>query len=94
MDYAKKFQVKPGDKVNLDKVDAGFEKILHNNGTHILKFYLHIDADEQLKRFKKRLDDPQRHWRMITPKASFLSTRMPTTFPVKTNRLCDENILF
>ncbi|WP_321492951.1 polyphosphate kinase 2 family protein [uncultured Desulfobacter sp.] len=41
-----------------------FEKILHNNGTHILKFYLHIDADEQLKRFKKRIDDPQRHWKI------------------------------
>ena len=41
-----------------------FEKILHNNDTHILKFYLHIDADEQLKRFKKRIDDPQRHWKI------------------------------
>lgn len=41
-----------------------FEKILHNNGTHILKFYLHIDADEQLRRFKKRIDDPQRHWKI------------------------------
>lgn len=41
-----------------------FEKILYDNGTHILKFYLHIDADEQLKRFKKRLDDPARHWKI------------------------------
>ena len=41
-----------------------FEKMLHDNGTHILKFYLHIDAEEQLKRFKKRLDDPSRHWKI------------------------------
>lgn len=41
-----------------------FERLLHDNGTHILKFYLHIDADEQLKRFKKRIDDPARHWKI------------------------------
>lgn len=41
-----------------------FEKMLHDNGTHILKFYLHIDADEQLSRFKKRIDDPTRHWKI------------------------------
>lgn len=41
-----------------------FEQMLHENGTHILKFYLHIDPDEQLKRFKKRLDDPARHWKI------------------------------
>lgn len=41
-----------------------FEKMLYDNGTHILKFYLHIDADEQLKRFKKRIDDPARHWKI------------------------------
>ena len=41
-----------------------FEKMLHASGTHILKFYLHIDADEQLKRFKKRINDPQRQWKI------------------------------
>lgn len=41
-----------------------FEKMLHDNGTHILKFYLHIDADEQLRRFKQRIDDPARHWKI------------------------------
>jgi len=39
-----------------------FEKMLHDNGTHILKFYLHIDAAEQLERFKTRIQDPTRHW--------------------------------
>ncbi|HYW54947.1 MAG TPA: PPK2 family polyphosphate kinase, partial [Dongiaceae bacterium] len=41
-----------------------FEKNLVQAGTHILKFYLHIGKDEQLKRFKARLDDPQRRWKI------------------------------
>ena len=41
-----------------------FEKLLHDNGTHILKFYLHIDREEQLRRFKQRIDDPARHWKI------------------------------
>ncbi len=41
-----------------------FEKLLSNNGTRILKFYLHISPEEQLERFKQRLDDPQRHWKI------------------------------
>ncbi len=41
-----------------------FEKQLVQNGTHILKFYLHIDADEQLERFKSRIDDSTKHWKI------------------------------
>lgn len=41
-----------------------FEKMLTENGTRIIKFYLHISPDEQLARFKQRLDDPQRHWKI------------------------------
>jgi PPK2 family polyphosphate:nucleotide phosphotransferase len=41
-----------------------FEKLLADNGTHILKFYLHIDAEEQLERFKTRIVDPARHWKI------------------------------
>ncbi|MGD0586878.1 MAG: polyphosphate kinase 2 family protein, partial [Oryzomonas sp.] len=41
-----------------------FEKNLADNGTHILKFFLHISEDEQLRRFKQRLDDPARHWKI------------------------------
>ena len=32
--------------------------------THILKFYLHISKDEQLSRFKDRLDDPTKQWKI------------------------------
>ncbi len=41
-----------------------FEKLLTDNGTHILKFFLHISAEEQLKRFRKRLEDPARYWKI------------------------------
>jgi len=41
-----------------------FEQMLSENGTHILKFYLHIDPEEQLRRFKQRIDDPARHWKI------------------------------
>jgi len=41
-----------------------FEKMLAQHDTHILKFYLHISRDEQLKRFKERLDDPAKHWKI------------------------------
>ena len=41
-----------------------FEKILSENGTRIVKFYLHISPEAQLERFKQRLDDPARHWKI------------------------------
>ena len=41
-----------------------FEKMLSRNGTTVLKFFLHISPEEQLARFKQRLDDPSRHWKI------------------------------
>lgn len=41
-----------------------FERNLVANGTHILKFFLHISPEEQLRRFRQRLDDPARHWKI------------------------------
>jgi PPK2 family polyphosphate:nucleotide phosphotransferase len=41
-----------------------FETSLSRAGTTILKFYLHISPEEQLARFKQRLDDPARHWKI------------------------------
>ncbi|MBL8061655.1 MAG: polyphosphate kinase 2 family protein [Anaerolineales bacterium] len=40
-----------------------FEKILAENGTTILKFFLHISKDEQKERLQARLDDPTKHWK-------------------------------
>jgi PPK2 family polyphosphate:nucleotide phosphotransferase len=41
-----------------------FERELAENGTTILKFYLHISKDEQRKRLQARLDHPQKYWKV------------------------------
>jgi PPK2 family polyphosphate:nucleotide phosphotransferase len=41
-----------------------FERRLVANGTHILKFFLHISKEEQLRRFEQRLDDPTKRWKI------------------------------
>lgn len=41
----------------------GFERMLADEGTTILKFYLHIDRDEQRKRLQARLDEPDKNWK-------------------------------
>jgi PPK2 family polyphosphate:nucleotide phosphotransferase len=42
-----------------------FERLIATeNNTTILKFFLHISRQEQLERFKKRLDDPARQWKI------------------------------
>ncbi len=41
-----------------------FESALVDDDTHILKFFLHISKKEQLRRFKERLDDPTKQWKI------------------------------
>ncbi len=41
-----------------------FEKMLAKNDTHILKFFLHISPEEQLRRFWDRVADPTKHWKI------------------------------
>ncbi|HYH44824.1 MAG TPA: polyphosphate kinase 2 family protein [Thermoanaerobaculia bacterium] len=40
-----------------------FERLLTETGTTILKFFLHIDRDEQKQRLEARLADPQKRWK-------------------------------
>ncbi len=40
-----------------------FERTLTDSGTKVLKFFLHIDKDEQKERLQARLDDPERRWK-------------------------------
>jgi PPK2 family polyphosphate:nucleotide phosphotransferase len=40
-----------------------FEKYLYQNGTVILKFFLHLSKDEQKRRFLKRIDKKSRNWK-------------------------------
>jgi PPK2 family polyphosphate:nucleotide phosphotransferase len=43
-----------------------FEKNLSDNGTIILKFFLHVSKKEQKKRFLERIDDPTKNWKFST----------------------------
>lgn len=41
-----------------------FEETLANYGTIIIKFWMHIDKDEQLHRFRKREKTPHKKWKI------------------------------
>jgi polyphosphate kinase 2 (PPK2 family) len=43
-----------------------FERMLTNNNTTVVKFWLFISEEEQLKRFNERANDPLKHWK-LTP---------------------------
>jgi PPK2 family polyphosphate:nucleotide phosphotransferase len=45
-----------------DQINA-FEQMLVEEGTTIVKFFLHIDKDEQRQRLQARLDDPTKRWK-------------------------------
>ena len=40
-----------------------FERLLAEEGTTIVKFYLHIDPDEQKRRLQERVDEPEKQWK-------------------------------
>ncbi len=56
-DIDKKFWRHRFDQINR------FEKNLVQNGTVILKFFLHVSKDEQKKRFLERIDNPKKNWK-------------------------------
>jgi PPK2 family polyphosphate:nucleotide phosphotransferase len=39
------------------------ERHLHDNGTRIIKFFLHLSKDEQRRRFLARIDEPDKNWK-------------------------------
>lgn len=49
-------------KKRFDQIKA-FERQLVEEGTIILKFFLHIDLEEQKERLQARLDDPTKRWK-------------------------------
>jgi PPK2 family polyphosphate:nucleotide phosphotransferase len=59
---------------SVDKVDKkfwsrrfeiinNFEQQAYENGTIIIKFFLHVSKDEQKKRFLARIDEPEKNWK-------------------------------
>lgn len=62
---------------SIDKVDKkfwqkryeiinNFERQAYENGTIIVKFFLHVSKDEQKKRFLSRIDEPEKNWKFST----------------------------
>jgi len=41
-----------------------FERILTDHGTRVVKVFLHITPEEQLRRFRDRVLDPQKRWKL------------------------------
>jgi PPK2 family polyphosphate:nucleotide phosphotransferase len=39
------------------------ERHLEINGTHVIKFFLHLSKAEQRRRFLERIDDPDKNWK-------------------------------
>ena len=39
------------------------ERHLYDNGTRIIKFFLHLSKNEQRKRFLERIDEPEKNWK-------------------------------
>lgn len=63
--------LQPGEKAQLPdlwqwryKLINGFEEMLARSGTTIIKFFLHIDRDEQLRRLTDRQQKPDKHWKL------------------------------
>jgi len=40
-----------------------WEEMLTANGTHVIKFFLHVSKDEQKKRFLDRIEQPDKNWK-------------------------------
>jgi PPK2 family polyphosphate:nucleotide phosphotransferase len=53
------------DKVSRQRLDQikEFEELLYENGTTVLKFFLHISRDEQKERLEARIADPEKRWK-------------------------------
>lgn len=45
---------------------ADFEQMLVDEGTKVVKFFLHIDKEEQKKRLLERRDTPRKQWKFST----------------------------
>lgn len=50
-------------QMRMNAINA-FESLLEaDNDTIVMKFYMHISKEEQLKQLQQRIDDPAKHWK-------------------------------
>ena len=57
------FATEPEWRRGFDEIDA-FEKLLTNAGTVLIKFFLHVSPEAQLKRFEARAKEPLKTWKL------------------------------
>ena len=62
VERVKKFVPRDVWSLRYDSINA-FEKLLTDEGTTILKFFLHISWEEQKRRMEARLQDPRKNWK-------------------------------
>jgi polyphosphate kinase 2 len=43
---------------------GGFERLLVDGGLNLIKFWVHVSAEEQEKRFQDRASDPTKRWKL------------------------------
>jgi PPK2 family polyphosphate:nucleotide phosphotransferase len=54
----------PVEKINERcEIINGFEKLLEQNGTKVLKFFLNVSKEVQLERLNERLENPEKFWK-------------------------------
>ena len=46
-----------------DAINNFEQLLLQHNSTQVLKFYLHVSAEEQEERLRERVEDPTKHWK-------------------------------
>lgn len=63
VERVERFASKPAWERAYDEID-NFERLLVQEGTTLIKFFLHVSANEQLARFESRRDDPIRAWKL------------------------------
>lgn len=44
-----------------------FERMLIDDGVRLVKIFLHVSAEEQLRRLAERIEDPIKHWKIEEP---------------------------
>ncbi len=49
-------------RARYEQINA-WERMVSDEGTLVLKFFLHISREEQLDRLKSRLEDPRKNWK-------------------------------
>ena len=63
VERVEKFASKPEWKRAYQEINE-FERMLADDNVRIVKLFLHIDEEEQLKRFELRLRDPVKRWKL------------------------------